>query len=308
VSVGEADAADAVLCSPWTLAQEVDPCGTAGTYDQFLLVEIPQPWSPDVGAMPELAPVLGAAPRGTRVLAVVPEEAGLATRVTRWWRSAGGPGFVGEDHLVPTGRLGDALLQLIAGDESASVERAEAPADLLLCSHGRRDRCCGSFGVRLFEECRDRWPPVRVRRCSHTGGHRFAPTGVTLPDGRLWAHLDGDVLGGIVERTARPTDLHLHYRGSVAFDEATQLVERALFERHGWAWTEFIVDAVETTPAARGGTDVRLGWTAPDGRRGRAEATVGIGRTLPVPVCGEPLDAAVKSSRELVLERLEVED
>ena len=48
---------------------------------------------------------------------------------------------------------------------------------LLVCTHGGRDRCCGSDGTRLFQAL---FPPpgVRVWRTSHTAGHRFAPTAI----------------------------------------------------------------------------------------------------------------------------------
>jgi len=58
---------------------------------------------------------------------------------------------------------------------------------LFLCTNGRRDACCAEFGRALLGELgRDE----RVWEISHLGGHRFAPTGLTLPDGVMPGRLD----------------------------------------------------------------------------------------------------------------------
>ena len=44
-------------CSDWAKSQHLDPIGSAGYYDGFLLVEQPLPWPADVSEMPELAEV-----------------------------------------------------------------------------------------------------------------------------------------------------------------------------------------------------------------------------------------------------------
>ena len=43
---------------------------------------------------------------------------------------------------------------------------------------------------------------VTVYRVSHTGGHRFAPTAMTLPDGRMWAGIEAGEVATILDRTA----------------------------------------------------------------------------------------------------------
>ncbi|MDN5860283.1 MAG: sucrase ferredoxin, partial [Pseudonocardia sp.] len=46
---------------------------------------------------------------------------------------------------------------------------------LLVCTHGRRDRCCALDGRALAAAVRSIGEPD-VWECSHLGGHRFAPT------------------------------------------------------------------------------------------------------------------------------------
>lgn len=99
---------------------------------------------------------------------------------------------------------GTPLLQLFRweGEElwhcQASLEK---PADftpwrvwtqpcLLVCTHGSRDRCCGSQGVKLARLLRDTLPgEVEIWEVSHLGGHRFAPTLWALPWGRFFGRL-----------------------------------------------------------------------------------------------------------------------
>jgi len=60
---------------------------------------------------------------------------------------------------------------------------------LLVCTHGRRDRCCALDGRALAVAVTAVGEPD-VWECSHLGGHRFAPTALVLPTGYLYGRLD----------------------------------------------------------------------------------------------------------------------
>jgi hypothetical protein len=60
---------------------------------------------------------------------------------------------------------------------------------LLVCTHGRRDRCCALDGRALVKALIEAGEPD-VWECSHLGGHRFAPTALVLPTGYLYGRLD----------------------------------------------------------------------------------------------------------------------
>jgi hypothetical protein len=67
---------------------------------------------------------------------------------------------------------------------------------LLICTHGRRDRCCAISGRALVTELAERHGDL-VWETSHTGGHRFAPAAVALPSGYTYGRLtpeDGDAI------------------------------------------------------------------------------------------------------------------
>lgn len=62
---------------------------------------------------------------------------------------------------------------------------------LLVCTNGRRDVCCATRGREIALDA-DQARPGLVWECTHTGGHRFAPTAVLLPYGVTYARLDAD--------------------------------------------------------------------------------------------------------------------
>jgi hypothetical protein len=74
-----------------------------------------------------------------------------------------------------------------AGEPLPGRQMTEAP--LLVCTHGRRDRCCAIDGRRLAVELVGAGEP-EVWECTHLGGHRFAPTALVLPTGYLYGRLD----------------------------------------------------------------------------------------------------------------------
>lgn len=301
----------AFRCSPWTRAQGVDPLGSAPAFDALILVEWPLPWPNDVAEVPELA-AASTAP-GVRVMTVVPRHDDGGDGLTRvvHHRRVGVNRLVGVDHRVPRAEVAALLSQLAADPlvDHAGLGTAvgDAPPEVLVCSHGRRDVCCGRWGTLLHVELAARpLGEARIWRCSHTGGHRFAPTAITLPDGRAWAYADVDLLEGIVHRTAPMARLAAHDRGTTGLDPWAQVVERAVFERVGWAWLDHEVEAVVEVVNGGQAADVELGWRVPDGTSGTATARVEVARTMPVLVCGEPPEHATKTSPEYALRSLQL--
>jgi hypothetical protein len=60
---------------------------------------------------------------------------------------------------------------------------------LLVCTHGRRDRCCAVDGRALTRAVEAMGVP-NVWECTHLGGHRFAPMALVLPTGYVYGRLD----------------------------------------------------------------------------------------------------------------------
>jgi Sucrase/ferredoxin-like len=79
----------------------------------------------------------------------------------------------------------------IAAVQDAMPEFGQSPTPVLLvCTNSRRDVCCAVRGRPVALESSSR-RPGQVWECSHTGGHRFAPTGVLLPHGQTYARISG---------------------------------------------------------------------------------------------------------------------
>jgi len=295
----------AYRCAPWTQAQGVDPIGSTPRFDTLVLVEWPLPWPSDVSDIPELAKA-SMAP-GVRVMLVVPRHDEGAEGLSRvvHHRRVEASYFVGTDHQVPHAEVA-ALVADLAADPLNDRHRPStvgvAPPEVLVCGHGKRDACCGRWGTLLHVELTARLERARVWRCSHTGGHRFAPTAITLPDGRAWAYADADVLSDIVHRLVEPAELHAHDRGSSALDPWAQVLERAVLAQRGWAWLDQRDVTVRTVVSDDGArADVTMSWPG-----GTASGQVTITRTLPVLVCGQPPDRATKTSPEYSLSRFEI--
>jgi hypothetical protein len=116
--------------------------------------------------------------------------------------------------------------------------------DLLVCSHGSHDACCGTFGYRLYRTLQSSTSRsvgrLRVWRVSHIGGHRFAPTVLDFPEARCWAHLDAETADLLVRRDGPVERLRSHYRGWDGLGPFEQIVERDIFIREGWIWTDYL--------------------------------------------------------------------
>ncbi len=315
-------------CAPQTTNLGLDPRGTAAPSSTLILIEHRGLWPArieDAVGISDLPP----RPEGFRVLATRAADSSSMPRLTVWSTGSSGPDrgqgglrFMGLDYEVADGQMPAAVAAIIArtapDDVDGVTALGSAPPEVLICGHGRRDACCGSFGIRLLAEVEERaaetWPGVRVRRCSHTGGHRFAPTGITLPEGRTWASLNGEVLDAIVSGHDEHR-LAQHNRGLLALDSWAQRAEAALFDHVGPAWRTY--DPIMVAPLDRstgppdgaelgGSRTYVFSWS--EGARGRrATVTIGQSGSVPVPACRAPIDQAKKSSPVFEVRSLTVE-
>lgn len=287
-------------CAEWAREVGVDPVGTAGSAQAWLLVEWPLPWPRDAGDVQPLQPLRGAIDAiGARLQLLVPPP-GSSTRsvvLHRPRRDVDGwfSGFERVARAVAPDAVVDAAEELLgSGTGDTSPFR-----DVLVCAHGARDRCCGSMGTSLATAAVAEG--IAVRRTSHTGGHRFAPTAILLPEGTTWAFLDDDALRRLVTRTGPLDDLLPRYRGCAALGSpAIQAAERVAFAEVGWAWLDHRRRGIEL-----GDGRVRIEAVSPEGDERAWEVDVEPGRLLPVPECGNPPEDAPKFEAEVVVRRVE---
>jgi hypothetical protein len=98
----------------------------------------------------------------------------------------------------------------------------------VVCTHGKRDRCCAVEGRPLYQELCAQSDPGWVWQSTHVGGDRFAGNVVCLPEGLyfgrvgrldVWPLLD-DYLAGRIALA--------HYRGRSCYPFHVQAAERAV--------------------------------------------------------------------------------
>lgn len=298
-------------CSEWARSQQLDPAGTAGNYKGFLLVEQPLPWPADASSVPELAGVSElASSAGLRLQLLScesrPGRSDDGGRRVIYYRQAE-EGWAGDlvrsECVAPAGHVAAAVSDLLSRPAgSGSSEDGGAVVDVLVCTHGQRDTCCGSKGTRLFAELAESplaaaQLPVRLWRTSHTGGHRFAPSAIAFPSGTMWAYSDSALLRAVTGAGAGEAGTAPgHYRGCATLGTPrAQALDSAVFAKVGWSLLRDARRAVEA-PGGR----LRLETLA----HGTWEGVVREGRLVPQPDCRTDPAAATKHGVEWVVEDL----
>ena len=267
------------------------------------MFELPRPWQSDVPDTPhfpeavrDAAARAEEAGRDVRLQCVSPDPEYSAdghTAVMLFSRPAGlFTAFEREEYLVPTEALGDLAAALLVDREDLGKfarwrRETNGVRDMLVCTHGSRDKCCASMGFPLYEELRQRQAPrlggrMRVWQVSHLGGHRLAPNLVDLPSGRNWVRLRPEQVGSLVHRDRPPSVLEESYRGLVGLDSPYEMVaEGEVLMREGWDIAGRPI-SVEAVPSSNGveGAEVRVETSSADGRPVVYEVAVEVSGTV----------------------------
>jgi hypothetical protein len=231
-------------CANYARSIELDPGGSAIGADALVLVDLPGPWPKPVfahEALSGLSSMMSIAAGQARVLATQ-VGSDRPPGATVYWR-VGAATYEG----VAAGSPQEVMAKLAHEMPEGSL----CQPVLLICTQGSHDVCCGTEGTRLVIELEQGGLDVRIHRVSHTGGHRFAPTAMTLPDGRMWAGVDAELVEMVMKRKGDHLAAARCCRGSwVATRGPAQVAERAIFELEGWDFDkrDRRVTALEDTP------------------------------------------------------------
>ncbi len=281
-------------CALFTQEMGFDPAGTAIRADLVFVVDVERPWPKPVRDHPVLVgmmDIVGAMPVPARLFASVPRSGTPA--VTAFSRVKAGM------HVTTAPRAADLGAQLRAIADQPAATWQPAPPTVLVCVHGSHDICCGSEGERLAGAVGALWPEIGVHRISHTGGHRFAPTGLTLPDGRMWAHLDPDLLRGILDRSLPAATVAQRCRGWIGADAGfAQAGERAVFAAIGWD-----LDDLDRSVSVQSEGDGHARVVVDAGERSW-EIEVIVARDIPTISCRAPGGRPAKPAPEFVVRDL----
>jgi hypothetical protein len=236
------------LCSDVSREHAEPLAATASYIEHWILVEYRRLWSSDTiggSGLPDEAKAhlrsqLAALPRSRLLFIRRPERRGRDGLAVFYGRSA-------EQERPFYG------LEISGYDELPGLDFAGALAGgpplgeplthplLVVCTHGKRDRCCAKYGRPLYEELREEADAEWVWQSTHVGGDRFAGNLVCLPEGLYFGRVQRpDVWSLLDEYLAGRIELD-HYRGRSCYPFAVQAAERRVREETGLAGVDDLV-------------------------------------------------------------------
>ncbi len=248
------------LCSVFSKSVNEDPGGSAPTWDRLVVMELKQPWKKNVTDTPHFPDSIAESLErikqnriSTKFLCVLPDKEYSVegySRVMFFYKPENQfSQYKKDEFLVPidqSAKLVETFLEHQTDIEQFGHYRQNTQniRDILVCTHGSRDTCCGSFGFPIYSSLKQMCTDIpivdiRIWRVSHLGGHNFAPNLVDLPSGRYWCRLDTDDLDMLISQTNSISTLKKSYRGWAGFQTThEQIVEREILIQEGWDWNK----------------------------------------------------------------------
>ena len=115
------------------------------------------------------------------------------------------------------------LASVARGQDLQGGELTKEPLHLV-CTHGRRDKCCAKFGIPVYNALRD-CEGESVWQSSHVGGDRFAANVVCFPHGLFYAHATEESARRIVSEYRAGRVVLEKFRGRACYLGFTQAAE-----------------------------------------------------------------------------------
>jgi hypothetical protein len=213
---------------------------TASRVDHWILVEYRGLWDRDVlgGSLlseelkTHLREQLGRLPHSRLLFVKKPERRAHGRRQLFFGSSRPGEErfygleFDRHDDLVGLD-LASALRD--GGTPGVPVEHAL----FVVCTHGKRDRCCAKYGRPLYDALRRELDPECVWQSTHVGGDRFAGNVVCLPDGLYFGRVPPDGARPLVADYLAGRLRLEYYRGRSFHTFPVQAAEQRVREETG---------------------------------------------------------------------------
>ncbi|MBZ4017549.1 sucrase ferredoxin [Streptomyces purpurogeneiscleroticus] len=227
--------------------------GTAATARTWLLVEQSGPWGAQALTDSHLDPIVGraleAATANTGVRVALIRRPGRhadrgASALRRVFVAHTAPGH----SWIRTARIADpgTLLHLDfaalgAGTHGGLWEPYAGRPPVLVCTNGKRDRCCAVLGRPLAAELAA--DGMEAWEVTHIGGHRFSPTLFVLPYGYAYGRAEAPLVKDAVVAAREGRVVTDHCRGRSTWDRPAQAADLAVRELIG----EDRADALDVT-------------------------------------------------------------
>ncbi|WP_406203987.1 sucrase ferredoxin [Kitasatospora sp. NBC_01560] len=217
---------------------------TAATATSWLLVEQNGPWGAKALGESHLDAAVGraleAAAAGTGVRVALIRRPGrhadclpAAGHEVIVAHTVPGRGWVRRASVAgPAELLGLDFAALGVGDHGGfGAEHVGGPV-ALVCTNGRRDRCCALLGRPLAAELAAAGHS-EVWEVTHLGGHRFSPTMLVLPYGYAYGRLTAESAKEVLAATAAGHMVPARARGCSGWERPGQAAEHAVREATG---------------------------------------------------------------------------
>jgi hypothetical protein len=299
-------------CSAGSLAATEPLAGTAPVSQSWIIIEQPGPWGRQALIESRLDAGLGAALKaasadsGTTVL--LARHPDRLERDMRGGEPLGHPRAADRNIWVAHTAPGDTRMRhAVTGDLSqigswdlSAIALGSLPpfgvsvkdSALFICTHSGRDQCCAVHGRALLAATLDRLAPndrAQVWEVSHIGGHRFAPTALSLPSGAVYGRLGVDDVLRIRDEDSHRTISTVNYRGRSAFPQPLQVAEIAVRDMEG-VLDRDVLDVLLIRDGRA--IPVKPGGTLPETTLLHLEVRHVDGRAWQVTVCREALPTA----------------
>ena len=203
---------------------------TASRIDHWLLVEYRGLWSRDVlggsllseRAKAALRAQLQALPRSRLLFIRRPERRAREGRMVYLARSTEGKSSLAG---LEVGHVDE----LVGVDLAAAASPVDKPL-LVVCTHGKRDRCCARYGRPLYDRLRAEAEDDSVWQSTHVGGDRFAGNLVCLPHGLYFGRVAADDVWPLLDEYLARRIYLPRYRGRSCYSFPEQAAEHAVRE------------------------------------------------------------------------------
>ena len=151
--------------------------------------------------------------------------------------------------VTDVNQLLDLDLSLLRGPAPGLGEPVTDPV-ILVCTHSKRDQCCALLGRPIAAGLARSYPDL-VWECSHTGGHRFAPSLIVLPTGYTYGRVDIASSAGLVAAAVDGEVATVGLRGRSCYPAAGQVAEVAVRQTVPARADDLTVDLTGTVPMVR---------------------------------------------------------
>lgn len=256
-------------CTDWSLAIDEPMLGTAVSSKVWFFLEYNQPWAAKATSDNNLP---------QPVQAWLAEQSGLVNGRLQFIKQPRGERTGWAFFVACFAETGsrvyrfdlanyDALFALdlpaIVAGESRYEAHLTTERQLLVCTNGKRDVCCALHGVALLRALAA-VSAVSLWETTHLGGHRFAPTLLTLPDGVNYGRITPQDVPQLLAHLQNRTLWLEKLRGRVCYEPIVQVAEQFLRQETA----EFHLDAYQHR-----GTDIlvenhwRVQFESVDGQR-----------------------------------------